>query len=52
MIVSALHSTIVHEVMLADFKFGDFPQNRQIAKLKTSQSFPLYDIIIIMAVSK
>ena len=25
---------------LASFKFGDFPQTRQFAKLKTSQKFP------------
>ena len=31
---------IVCEIILASFKFGDFPQNRQFAKLKTSPKFP------------
>ena len=30
----------MYEVILAGFKFGDFPQNRQFAKLKTSPKFP------------
>ena len=34
------HSAIVYEIILAGFKFGDFPQNRQFAKLKTSPKFP------------
>ena len=28
------HSVIVYEIILAGFKFGNFPQNRQFAKLK------------------
>ena len=31
---------IVCEIILASFKFGEFPQNRQFAKLKTSPKFP------------
>ena len=34
------HSVIVYEIILASFKFGDFLQNRQFAKLKTSPNFP------------
>ena len=34
------HSAIVHEIILVGFKFGEFAQNRQFAKLKTSPKFP------------
>ena len=30
----------MHEIILAGFKFGDFLQNHQFAKLKTSPKFP------------
>ena len=33
------HSAIVYDIILAGFKFGDFLQNRQFAKLKTSPKF-------------
>ena len=35
------HSVIMYEIILAGFKFGNFRQNRQFAKLKTSPKFPL-----------
>ena len=31
---------IVYEIILAGFKFGDFPQNCKSVKLKTSPKFP------------
>ena len=30
----------MYEIILAGFKFGDFPQSRQFVKLKTSPKFP------------
>ena len=30
----------MHEIILADFKFGGFPQDCQFAKLKTLPKFP------------
>ena len=38
------HRAIVYEIILAGFKFGDFPQNCQFAKLKTSPKFPRYTV--------
>ena len=42
----------MYEIILAGFKFGDFPQNRQFAKLKTSPKFPLYstDLVAVLLV--
>ena len=31
---------IVHEIILVDFKFGNFLQNHQFTKLKTLPKFP------------
>ena len=36
----AKQSVHEYEIILADFKFGDFLQNYQFAKLKTSPKFP------------
>ena len=33
-------TAIVYEITLAGFKFGDFSQNHQFIKLKTSPKFP------------
>ena len=35
-----LHGAIVYEIILAGYKFGNFPQNCQFAKLKSSPKFP------------
>ena len=34
------HRVIVYEIILVGFKFGDFPQNHEFTKLKTSPKFP------------
>ena len=36
---------------MADFKFGDFPQNRQFAKLNTSPKFPAIRYIPIVLIA-
>ena len=41
------HRAIVCEIILAGFKFGDFSQNRQFAKLKTSPKFPAIRYIMM-----